>query len=148
MSEEELSNFEAKADEFWDAFYDIHQNKFFKDRHWLFTEFPELGPPNRETSDGQETSNGDRRIFEIGCGVGNTILPILKYNTDEQLQVFGCDFSPKAIDILANHREFDASRCKVFVLDATSEEWNVPFEPNSLDAIVLIFVLSAIHPQK
>lgn len=144
LSQHEVEQFEEKADSFWDAFYDIHQNKFFKDRHWLFTEFPEL----KQTTD--TTANDEFNIFEIGCGVGNTIFPILKYNTDENLHLFGCDFSPRAIDILRTHNEFDEKRCNVFVLDATADNWQeiVPFEENSMDIIVMIFVLSAIHPDK
>lgn len=119
--------------------------KFFF--NWLFTEFPELKTGNN----GTETNLSDRtNIFEIGCGVGNTIVPILKYNEDGNLQLFGCDFSSKAIDILQKCEEFDERRCRVFVLDATAERWTdaVPFEENSIDIIVLIFVLSAIHPDK
>lgn len=37
LSEDEIRRFEAEAGQFWDKFYDIHQNRFFKDRHWLFT---------------------------------------------------------------------------------------------------------------
>lgn len=142
--------------------------RFFKDRHWLFTEFPELAPnavnvervfPENSSNQTGEVStcsnvphesstNQQRKIFEIGCGVGNTIIPILKYSTEQSLQVYGCDFSSKAIDILKNNEEFDSKRCEVFVLDATTDEWKVPFEENSIDVIVLIFVLSGIHPDK
>lgn len=118
----------------------MHDNKFFKDRHWLFTEFSELAPT--------VSSGGPRSIFEIGCGVGNTILPILKYSTEQGLRVFGGDFSPTAINILQNHPEFDTERAQVFVLDVTKENWDVPFPENSLDIIVSIFVLSAIEPKR
>ncbi|XP_075162544.1 methyltransferase-like protein isoform X2 [Haematobia irritans] len=140
MADEDKIKFKSDADKFWDSFYGVHQNRFFKDRHWLFTEFAELAP-NKEIQE-------SRNIFELGCGVGNTILPILKYSKEPNLKVFGCDFSAKAIDIFQGHPEFDSKRCQVFVMDATAETWDVPFQPESQDIIVLIFVLSAIEPAK
>lgn len=167
LTEAELLKYDEEADRYWDLFYDKHQNKFFKDRHWLFTEFPELAPnvtnvervyPDNASDKQSALSTSScnvpqepgqkRTIFEIGCGVGNTIIPILKYSTEQSLQVYGCDFSSNAINILRQHEDYDPKRCEVFVLDATADEWNVPFAENSIDVIVLIFVLSSVHPDK
>lgn len=167
MSDQNAAKLELEADANWNKFYAIHQNRFFKDRHWLFTEFPELAP--RNTKDAPErvfpagtncagsglTSNVSvdseavqRTILELGCGVGNTVFPILKYSVEENLKIYASDFSEQAIQILRESKEFDEKRCEAFVLDATAENWDVPFEENSIDIVVLIFVLSAINPDR
>ena len=109
-------------------------------------------------------------IYEVGCGVGNTIFPILrsnKYNykfsknchstfififvqRNPDLFVYCCDFSQSAIEILKETKEYDENKCKAFVCDITTidQDKTFPIEENQIDLIVMIFVLSAIKPEK
>ena len=43
VEEARAEDLEKNAAEYWDKFYSVHQNRFFKERNWLFTEFPDLG---------------------------------------------------------------------------------------------------------
>ncbi|XP_076461323.1 tRNA N(3)-cytidine methyltransferase METTL2-like isoform X2 [Babylonia areolata] len=217
---EKQEEYEREADLYWDKFYNQHQNRFFKDRHWLFTEFPELYssqgntdlqtpnmsdsshtttsvPPltvQHQSGDGAECSQGlsqsigetggqlhsgdvgisvpsvdgqqnvektaendtDRfpgesatfRILEVGCGVGNTVFPVLSTNNDPGLMMYCCDFSSTAVQLVKDHRDYDPRRCHAFEWDITDENSTLPFPPESLDIVIMIFVLSAVHPEK
>lgn len=144
---------EHNAHQHWDKFYTQHQTKFFKDRHYLHKAFPhEFGilyqnhdVINSVSSatvpvtavpishmDANQDSNSDRfTVIEIGCGVGNTVLPLLELHpwitiqsssslstsssssisprtkTDKiLLHVWGLDFSSIAIDLLKQDKRF------------------------------------------
>lgn len=137
VSSEKVAEIEVNASGNWDTFYGIHQNRFFKDRNWLFTEFPELA------------SIKEGQILEVGCGVGNTVFPILETNQSAGLKVCCCDFSSTAINLVKEHPDYSKdNRCEAFVLDITQKNWTtVPFEKESLDAVILLFVLSALDPK-
>ncbi|XP_056306573.1 tRNA N(3)-methylcytidine methyltransferase METTL2 [Danio aesculapii] len=169
---EKQEEFDNRANEYWNDFYTIHENRFFKDRHWLFTEFPELAPQQKPSRGAEEKESLDQhmlngevvslnhthdefpgasasyRILEVGCGVGNTVFPILKTNNDPGLFVYCCDFSSTAVDLVKSNPEYDPSRCHAFVHDMSNESGEYPMPDHSLDVIVLIFVLSALHPEK
>ncbi|XP_012588614.1 PREDICTED: methyltransferase-like protein 2A isoform X2 [Condylura cristata] len=206
---EKQVDYETNAHKYWNDFYKIHENGFFKDRHWLFTEFPELAPSQnpdnlkdllsenkseicegRNNEDGPgliieephvcssnsleyETqsppvektitqklsqleinaeefpgSSATYRIFEVGCGVGNTVFPILQTNNDPRLFVYCCDFSSTAVELVQTNSAYDPSRCFAFVHDLCDEDKSYPVPEESLDIVILIFVLSAIVPDK
>lgn len=203
----EQGTFDTEAEQYWDKFYEMHQNKFFKDRKWLFLEFPELlpsksqattrrqgdqqtktllptgtdmesetrhcdhrdaSPQHTRTSDYPRACQGvsvekneddihtpsfpgqhaSFRILEVGCGVGNSVFPIVNTIKETDAFVYCCDFSPCAIQLVKNHPDYDDSMCHAFVHDICDEMASFPFPLQSLDVIVAVFVLSSIHPER
>ncbi|XP_037348040.1 tRNA N(3)-methylcytidine methyltransferase METTL2A isoform X3 [Talpa occidentalis] len=206
---EKQVDYEINAHKYWNDFYKIHENGFFKDRHWLFTEFPELAPSKNpdnlkdllsetknEICEGRNSEDGPGliieeqhmcssnslehktqvlpveknitqklshleicaeefpgssatyRILEVGCGVGNTVFPILQTNNDPRLFIYCCDFSSTAVELVQTNSAYDPSRCFAFVHDLCDEDQSYPVPSKSLDIIILIFVLSAVVPDK
>ncbi|XP_045726539.1 tRNA N(3)-methylcytidine methyltransferase METTL2A isoform X1 [Mirounga angustirostris] len=210
VCQEKQVDYEVNAYKYWNEFYKIHENRFFKDRHWLFTEFPELAPsPDQndfndwlsenkrsEVPEGRSKEDGPGlkieeqhmcssdslghktqmppvegdvtqklsrleicadefpgssatyRILEVGCGVGNTVFPILQTNRDPGLFVYCCDFSSTAVELVQTDSAYDPCRCFAFVHDLCDEDTSYPVPGESLDIIILIFVLSAVVPDK
>ncbi|XP_041663194.1 mRNA N(3)-methylcytidine methyltransferase METTL8 [Cheilinus undulatus] len=199
----EQGKFTTEASRYWDKFYGTHQDKFFKDRKWLFLEFPELLPPGAkgettntcfddhqapfphtsgsssdaesrqqqyktnhnttEASDHQGSCQGTAvennetafpgqhasfRILEVGCGVGNSVFPIVNSIKGADAFLYCCDFSSCAIQLVKDHPDYDESTCHAFVHDVCEETASFPFPPHSLDVIMTVFVLSSIHPQR
>jgi tRNAThr (cytosine32-N3)-methyltransferase len=124
---------------YWDKFYSLNQNKFFKDRNWLSLEFPELF----QIPEGKSPFT----ICEIGCGAGNTCYPWLTINKDKNVFAYACDYSAEAIKVVKQNSMYDESRMKALVLDITTTE-KLEIEESSVDVCVCIFVLSALHPSE
>lgn len=131
------NKYEKDAKRNWDIFYKHNTTNFFKNRYYIDAEFSEL--KDMETIHKETT-----KIFcELGCGVGNTIFPLAqKY---PNLQMFGFDFAPKAIELLRKSADFDPKRMTVEVCDLVKDA--IPANFDSPDFCSLIFVLSAISPE-
>jgi len=119
----------------WNIFYKRNETRFFRDRHWIDREFPEL------------FFKDSLRILEVGCGVGNFCLPFLEQRSDVQL--FACDFSERAIELLQQDARYQAAsgRCQAIVADITKDCLLSSFG-EVVDTVTCIFVLSALPPEK
>ncbi|XP_053525282.1 tRNA N(3)-methylcytidine methyltransferase METTL6 isoform X3 [Artibeus jamaicensis] len=139
VSDFKQQQLEKDAQKNWDLFYKRNSTNFFKDRHWTTREFEELRSC-REFEDQKLT------VLEAGCGVGNCLFPLL----EEDLNIFAyaCDFSPRAVEYVKQNPLYDTQRCKVFQCDLTEEDLLEHVPPESVDVVMLIFVLSAVHPEK
>lgn len=139
VSDFKQQKLEKEAQKNWDLFYKRNSTNFFKDRHWTTREFEEL-KSCREFEDQKLT------MLEAGCGVGNCLFPLL----EEDLNIFAyaCDFSPRAVEYVKQNPLYDTERCKVFQCDLTKDDLLEHVPPESVDVVMLIFVLSAVHPDK
>ena len=130
--------YERDAGRSWDRFYGRHATNFFKDRHYLREAFPELAVASPST------------LLDCGCGVGNALLPLLE--SSPELRVIACDISSTAIALLKADATFAAlaaaGRCEAFVRDATADELPPPVQAQPADCALMLFVLSAIAPDK
>lgn len=131
---------EVEAKKNWDLFYKRNEGRFFKDRHWTKREFEEF------TKDIDVANNSKPILLEIGCGVGNFIFPLIEENTP--YYIYACDFSVRAIELVKKHPLYKKDVCYAFVCDITQDNLNEIIVENSVDVVSMIFVLSAIHPNK
>ncbi|KAJ7540251.1 hypothetical protein O6H91_10G006600 [Diphasiastrum complanatum] len=133
--------YEKEAKRNWDLFYKRNANRFFRDRHYLEKEWRRyfLGSVT-------DSSHETKTVLEVGCGAGNTIFPL--FADFPHLFIHACDFSPRAVNLVKSHKDYNESYFHVFVCDVTSDVLTQEVAPSSVDVVTLVFVLSAIAPEK
>lgn len=142
LSDFKQKKLELEAQKNWDLFYKRNTTKFFKDRHWTKREFDELVFDSSCTGE----NSGARVVLEVGCGVGNFIFPLLE--EFDNLFFYACDFSKRAVQFVKENELYNPERCHAFQCDITCDELTNEIPADSVDVVSMIFVLSAIHPDK
>ncbi|KAH8983153.1 S-adenosyl-L-methionine-dependent methyltransferase [Lactarius hatsudake] len=136
--------YNAKPAKHWDNFYKTNASNFFKNRKWLHLEFPELVAA-------AELSAGPRTVVEVGCGAGNAIFPLLEQNRNPELRIHAFDYSSHAIKLVQHNTLYTSPPCGTItasVWDLSSASPPPDLAPRSADILVLVFVLSALHPSE
>jgi len=179
-----IDKYEKEAGTNWDKFYKSHQTKFFKDRHYLEKAFPDEfgvvygGDGSASVAEGNDFDGGDFTIVEIGCGVGNTVLPLLELIPSirvpvpevqllgegssgstttlrkRRISVWGLDFSVVAVDLLQEDERYIKAQAEKRAMSAV---WDITkTHPRDIstqlestsDISLLLFCLSAVSPEK
>ncbi|CEG40831.1 methyltransferase domain-containing [Plasmopara halstedii] len=133
------NKYEKESAKSWDKFYKRNSTNFYKDRHYLHLVFKDLSV----VPEGGET----RTLLEIGSGVGNAALPLLKINP--ALHIVAIDFADSAIDLLKKQPLYDQNRVSASVCDITKDPLpDAAFENGGVNYALFMFCLSALHPDK
>mmetsp|Transcript_89284 Transcript_89284/g.133863 ORF Transcript_89284/g.133863 Transcript_89284/m.133863 type:complete len:324 (-) Transcript_89284:40-1011(-) len=143
VTQEEREKYETQAQNFWNEFYDKHNNNFFKPRNYLPAEFPELVLQPEHVSEQPK-----KKIVELGCGNGSSFYPLidLYQNLSPRPIVYGLDFSTTAIEHIQNKDNYDSENSKAIVCDLVHGELPEEIRENQIDISLLLFVLSSIEP--
>jgi methyltransferase-like protein 6 len=134
------NKYENDGNKYWHLFYKRNSDNFYKDRHYLHIVFTELDPINKFSANNDIDTLS---LLEIGCGVGNAIIPLLELNP--RLRVHAIDFARSAINILKEH-SFSISG-RLFPSCCCCVNDDIPVKSNSMDIVLCIFVLSAMEPK-
>ncbi|KAG8763380.1 hypothetical protein FRC11_004255 [Ceratobasidium sp. 423] len=140
-----------------------NEGNFFRDRKWLHQEFPEL----TQLTDSEA---GSATVVEIGCGAGNTVFPLLESNQNPKLNIIGLSLNIllSIIGITEFPRfepAYDAYSLIFFKAHplytsnhtgtVSAHVWDLagPTLPHGVDSgtvdiVVMVFVLSALHPKE
>ncbi|KHJ90853.1 methyltransferase domain protein, partial [Oesophagostomum dentatum] len=137
VSEFKQNKLEAEAQKSWDRFYHRNHDNFFKDRNWGAQDLQELC---------QEIDLSESLTFlEAGCGVGNMLFPLKLAFPNLLLQ--GFDFSPRAVQMCSERAKELSVEIELSTVDLSIPSDESVFSKQA-DIATLIFVLSAIHPDK
>lgn len=144
VPEEEKQKYNEKPAKHWDNFYKANAGNFFRNRKWLHLEFPELVRA-------AEPDAGPMTIAEIGCGAGNAVFPLLSANRNPDLSLRAYDYSSHAVKVVQTNPLYEAppaGNIHAAVWDLASQSLPPGLAPGSVDIVILIFVLSALHPRE
>ena len=105
-------------------------------------EFPVLGECMRKGA-------GKKTVLEVGAGAGNTALPVLRASENEGLEVWACDFSRKAVELLEGTKEYVDPEGSGVKGRLVPRVWDITLpclpdglEPGSVDVVIF----SALAP--
>ena len=131
---ESLEEFLDTQNKNWEKFYKFNKTNFFKDRHYILDEFPELKNDPRDKI----------TLLDMGCGVGNSFYPLL--TRLPKLYVNAFDFSKRAVNMAKTHPMYEKEKYRINLYDLDLVKDEIPNKEN--DYGILMFVLSAIKPEE
>ena len=119
---------DANKNEIWWEKHYTQSGSHFPIKNYLVKAFPEL-----------LTGKDEKNVLECGCGTGSAVLPVVNIRKNDHF--FAFDISKTAVARLKSNEKY--AEHVAFVWDCT-----LPLEIKlpKLDHILLVFVLSAVHP--
>eukprot|EP00761_Pharyngomonas_kirbyi_P010599 gb/GECH01010619.1/.p1 GENE.gb/GECH01010619.1/~~gb/GECH01010619.1/.p1 ORF type:complete len:319 (+),score=95.69 gb/GECH01010619.1/:1-957(+) len=134
-SQEEKEQVEEEIKYNWEKHFNQHKSQFYPVKNYIFECFPELKSQPKEEK---------KVVAELGCGHGSTLFPMVRKNP--HWHFIGVDFSETAISLLLQHEISQEHNVQGIVCDLSqsSEIPNLP--PESVDIVLMVFMLSAVPP--
>jgi tRNAThr (cytosine32-N3)-methyltransferase len=94
---------------------------------------------------------GEVTVAEIGCGAGNAAFPLLSENQNPLLTIHAFDYSGHAVKLVQRNPLYEnppIGSIRAAKWDLTSPSLPPGVEEGSVGIVLLVFVLSALHPNE